>query len=116
MKVTLIPVLRTDLSTKGEEKRIDLKVRCQGRQTKLSTQYYAQPVDWDKKKHRVKGTSAHAIATNRYLKNTESDFEAFVLTRTIEGTADCITLDEIRGLLNGETSAEDAPKHDNATI
>lgn len=116
MKVTIKPTLRIDLYSKVEEKRIDLRVRCQGRQTKLPTQYYARPCDWDKNKRRVKGTSAHAIATNRYLKNKESDFEAFVLMRTIEGTADRITLDEIRGLLNGEVVEVEAPKPDNATI
>lgn len=116
MKVTLIPVLRTDLYTKVEEKRIDLKIRCQGRQTKLSTQYHIRAADWDKNKHRVKGTSASAIAANRYLKNIESDFEAFVVRRTLEGTADRITLNDIKIVLQGENRVDNSLKDDNATI
>lgn len=117
MKVKIQPILRTDLYTKTEEKRIDLKVLCQGRYTKLPTRYYARPADWDKSKCRIKGTSAYAGMANRYLRDTVSDFDEFVIKRTLDGNADRITIEDIRAVLNGEpeSTATDA-KRDNATL
>ena len=39
MKKTIRPILRDDLSRKGLEKRIDLRVYLDGRQTKFATPY-----------------------------------------------------------------------------
>lgn len=118
MKVKIKPILRTDLDTRTEEKRIDLKILCQGRYTKLPTQYHVRPADWDKSKCRVKGTSAYAITANRYLKNTESDFEAFVIQRTLDANLGKTTIEEIRSLLNKDiiVARGTEKKRDNTTL
>lgn len=43
MKKTIRPILRDDLSRKGLEKRIDLRVYLDGRQTKFATPYSIAP-------------------------------------------------------------------------
>ena len=120
MKVKIKPILRTDLNGASVEKRIDLKVLCQGRYTKLPTQYHANPASWDKKDCRIKSTSVYAITANRYLRDTVSDFEEYVIKRTLDGDASKITIDDIRALLNKEKESDAQPyaekKPDNITI
>lgn len=116
MKVKIKPILRADLATKGEEKRIDLKVLCQGRYTKLSTPFHATPADWDAKNERIKSTSAYAIMANRNIKKKVADVEDLVLRRTLDGNVNRITIEEIRAVLSGESTPEAGARNLNAPI
>ena len=67
MKKTIRPILRDDLSRKGLEKRIDLRVYLDGRQTKFATPYSIAPACWDKKSGRVVGNCPEKSVINSYL-------------------------------------------------
>lgn len=76
MKKTIRPILRDDLSRKGLEKRIDLRVYLDGRQTKFATPYSIAPACWDKKSGRVVGNCPEKSVINSYLNGKETESNA----------------------------------------
>ena len=78
MKKTIRPILRDDLSRKGLEKRIDLRVYLDGRQTKFATPYSIAPACWDKKSGRVVGNCPEKSVINGYLNGKETEYERYL--------------------------------------
>ena len=78
MKKTIRPILRDDLSRKGLEKRIDLRVYLDGRQTKFATPYSIAPACWDKKSGRVVGNCPEKSVINSYLNGKETEYERYL--------------------------------------
>lgn len=116
MKTKIKAIIRTDLPTKGEEKRIDLRVLCQGRYTQLTTGYFVKPSDWDKSgRGSVKGASIEALATNRYLSKQFDKFDEFLLQCGLSGAMEEITIDDIKGAL-GSPVNEPADKKPERTL
>ena len=89
MKKTIRPILRDDLSRKGLEKRIDLRVYLDGRQTKFATPYSIAPACWE-------------TEYERYL------FQCEMLGETVD-------LERIREILTGKARTAPSEKT-NATL
>jgi len=102
MKTTLNPVLRTDLRTSREERRIDLVVYCNGKQTKLSTSYFAKPSEWDKKQHCVLPSHPQALMINTFLARKKADFQKYLWEKELNETLETISIKEISSLLKDE--------------
>ena len=95
MKKTIRPILRDDLSRKGLEKRIDLRVYLDGRQTKFATPYSIAPACWDKKSGRVVGNCPEKSVINSYLNGKETEYERYLFQCEMLG--ETVDLERIRG-------------------
>ena len=113
MKKTIRPILRDDLSRKGLEKRIDLRVYLDGRQTKFATPYSVAPACWDKKSGRVVGNCPEKSVINSYLNGKETEYERYLFQCEMLG--ETVDLERIREILTGK--ARTAPNEKtNATF
>ena len=113
MKKTIRPILRDDLSRKGLEKRIDLRVYLDGRQTKFATPYSIAPACWDKKSGRVVGNCPEKSVINGYLNGKETEYERYLFQCEMLG--ETVDLERIREILTGK--ARTAPNEKtNATF
>ena len=113
MKKTIRPILRDDLSRKGLEKRIDLRVYLDGRQTKFATPYSIAPACWDKKSGRVVGNCPEKSVINSYLNGKETEYERYLFQCEMLG--ETVDLERIREILTGK--ARTAPNEKtNATF
>lgn len=113
MKKTIRPILRDDLSRKGLEKRIDLRVYLDGRQTKFATPYSVFPVCWDKKSGRVVGNCPEKSVINSYLNGKETEYERYLFQCEMLG--ETVDLERIREILTGKVRTSPREKT-NATF
>lgn len=110
MKTKIKVILRTDLPTKGEEKRIDLRVLCQGKYTSFSTPYHVKPANWDKTKGCVVGNLPDGKAINSYLSQKIADFSKYLWEREMSDDTQRITIQEIKEVLfNGGVTPNPNP-------
>lgn len=110
MKTKIKVILRTDLPTKGEEKRIDLRVLCQGKYTSFSTPYHVKPANWEKAKGCVVGNLPDGKAINSYLSQKIADFNKYLWEREMSDNAQSITTPEIKEVLfNGGATPNSKP-------
>lgn len=113
MKKTIRPILRDDLSRKGLEKRIDLRVYLDGRQTKFATPYSIAPACWDKKSGRVVGNCPEKSVINSYLNGKETEYERYLFQCEMLG--ETVDLERIREILTGKSRTAPSEKT-NATL
>ena len=113
MKKTIRPILRDDLSRKGLEKRIDLRVYLDGRQTKFATPYSIVPACWDKKSGRVVGNCPEKSVINSYLNGKETEYERYLFQCEMLG--ETVDLERIREILTGKARTAPSEKT-NATL
>lgn len=113
MKKTIRPILRDDLSRKGLEKRIDLRVYLDGRQTKFATPYSIAPACWDKKSGRVVGNCPEKSVINGYLNGKETEYERYLFQ--CEMLDETVDLERIREILTGKSRTAPSEKT-NATL
>lgn len=113
MKKTIRPILRDDLSRKGLEKRIDLRVYLDGRQTKFATPYSIAPACWDKKSGRVVGNCPEKSVINGYLNGKETEYERYLFQ--CEMLDETVDLERIREILTGKARTAPSEKT-NATL
>ena len=113
MKKTIRPILRDDLSRKGLEKRIDLRVYLDGRQTKFATPYSIAPACWDKKSGRVVGNCPEKSVINGYLNGKETEYERYLFQCEMLG--ETVDLERIREILTGKSRTAPSEKT-NATL
>ena len=113
MKKTIRPILRDDLSRKGLEKRIDLRVYLDGRQTKFATPYSIAPACWDKKSGRVVGNCPEKSVINSYLNGKETEYERHLFQ--CEMLDETVDLERIREILTGKSRTAPSEKT-NATL
>ena len=113
MKKTIRPILRDDLSRKGLEKRIDLRVYLDGRQTKFATPYSIAPACWDKKSGRVVGNCPEKSVINSYLNRKETEYERYLFQ--CEMLDETVDLERIREILTGKSRTAPSEKT-NATL
>ena len=113
MKKTIRPILRDDLSRKGLEKRIDLRVYLDGRQTKFATPYSIVPACWDKKSGRVVGNCPEKSVINSYLNGKETEYERYLFQ--CEMLDETVDLERIREILTGKARTAPSEKT-NATL
>lgn len=113
MKKTIRPILRDDLSRKGLEKRIDLRVYLDGRQTKFATPYSIVPACWDKKSGRVVGNCPEKSVINSYLNGKETEYERYLFQ--CEMLDETVDLERIREILTGKSRTAPSEKT-NATL
>ena len=113
MKKTIRPILRDDLSRKGLEKRIDLRVYLDGRQTKFATPYSIAPACWDKKSGRVVGNCPEKSVINSYLNGKETEYERYLFQCEMLGEP--VDLERIREILTGKARTAPSEKT-NATL
>ena len=113
MKKTIRPILRDDLSRKGLEKRIDLRVYLDGRQTKFATPYSIAPACWDKKSGRVVGNCPEKSVINSYLNGKETEYERYLFQ--CEMLDETVDLERIREILTGKSRTAPSEKT-NATL
>ena len=113
MKKTIRPILRDDLSRKGLEKRIDLRVYLDGRQTKFATPYSIAPACWDKKSGRVVGNCPEKSVINGYLNGKETEYERYLFQCEMLG--ETVDLERIREILTGKARTAPSEKT-NATL
>lgn len=113
MKKTIRPILRDDLSRKGLEKRIDLRVYLDGRQTKFATPYSIAPACWDKKSGRVVGNCPEKSVINSYLNGKETEYERYLFQCEMLGES--VDLERIREILTGKSRTAPSEKT-NATF
>lgn len=113
MKKTIRPILRDDLSRKGLEKRIDLRVYLDGRQTKFATPYSIAPACWDKKSGRVVGNCPEKSVINSYLNGKETEYERYLFQCEMLG--ETVDLERIREILTGKARTAPSEKT-NATL
>ena len=113
MKKTIRPILRDDLSRKGLEKRIDLRVYLDGRQTKFATPYSIAPACWDKKSGRVVGNCPEKSVINSYLNGKETEYERYLFQ--CEMLDETVDLERIREILTGKARTAPSEKT-NATL
>lgn len=113
MKKTIRPILRDDLSRKGLEKRIDLRVYLDGRQTKFATPYSIAPDCWDKKSGRVIGNCPEKSVINSYLNGKETEYERYLFQCEMLG--ETVDLERIREILTGKARTAPSEKS-NATL
>ena len=113
MKKTIRPILRDDLSRKGLEKRIDLRVYLDGRQTKFATPYSIAPACWDKKSGRVVGNCPEKSVINSYLNGKETEYERYLFQ--CEMLDETVDLERIREILTGKSRTAPSEKT-NATF
>ena len=113
MKKTIRPILRDDLSRKGLEKRIDLRVYLDGRQTKFATPYSIAPACWDKKSGRVVGNCPEKSVINSYLNGKETENERYLFQ--CEMLDETVDLERIREILTGKSRTAPSEKT-NATL
>lgn len=102
MKTKIKPILRTDIVAKGMERRIDLRVLCQGKYSCLTTPYRVRPADWDDKQGRVKGNGIDVRKANKYLSEKINEFDSYLLKREANGNVVKITMAEIKAILKNE--------------
>lgn len=110
---TIRPILRDDLSRKGLEKRIDLRVYLDGRQTKFATPYSIAPACWDKKSGRVVGNCPEKSVINSYLNGKETEYERYLFQ--CEMLDETVDLERIREILTGKSRTAPSEKT-NATL
>ena len=108
MKKTIRPILRDDLSRKGLEKRIDLRVYLDGRQTKFATPYSIAPACWDKKSGRVVGNCPEKSVINSYLNGKETEYERYLFQCEMLG--ETVDLERIREILTGKSRTAPSEK------
>ena len=108
MKKTIRPILRDDLSRKGLEKRIDLRVYLDGRQTKFATPYSIAPACWDKKSGRVVGNCPEKSVINSYLNGKETEYERYLFQCEMLG--ETVDLERIREILTGKARTAPSEK------
>ncbi len=113
MKRTIKAILRDDLSTKGPEKRIDLRVYLKGRQTKFATSHSVAPSYWDKQSGRVIGACSEKSVINAYLSGKEADYERYLIQCDVLGES--VDLERIREILTGKARTSSREKT-NATL
>lgn len=113
MKKTIKAILRDDLSRKGLEKRIDLRVYLDGRQTKFATPYSIAPACWDKKSGRVVGNCPEKSVINSYLNGKETEYERYLFQCEMLG--ETVDLERIREILTGKARTAPSEKT-NATL
>ena len=113
MKKTIKAILRDDLSRKGLEKRIDLRVYLDGRQTKFATPYSIAPACWDKKSGRVVGNCPEKSVINSYLNGKETEYERYLFQ--CEMLDETVDLERIREILTGKSRTAPSEKT-NATL
>ena len=113
MKKTIRPILRDDLSRKGLEKRIDLRVYLDGRQTKFATPYSIAPACWDKKSGRIVGNCPEKSVINSYLNGKETEYERYLFQ--CEMLDETVDLERIREILTGKARTAPSEKT-NATL
>lgn len=113
MKKTIKAILRDDLSRKGLEKRIDLRVYLDGRQTKFATPYSIAPACWDKKSGRVVGNCPEKSVINGYLNGKETEYERYLFQCEMLG--ETVDLERIREILTGKARTAPSEKS-NATL
>ena len=113
MKKTIRPILRDDLSRKGLEKRIDLRVYLDGRQTKFATPYSIAPACWDKKSGRVVGNCPEKSVINSYLNGKETEYERYLFQ--CEMLDETVDLERIQEILTGKSRTAPSEKT-NATL
>ena len=113
MKKTIKAILRDDLSRKGLEKRIDLRVYLDGRQTKSATPYSIAPDCWDKKSGRVIGNCPEKSVINSYLNGKETEYERYLFQCEMLG--ETVDLERIREILTGKARTAPSEKS-NATL
>ena len=113
MKKTIRPILRDDLSRKGLEKRIDLRVYLDGRQTKFATPYSIAPACWDKKSGRIVGNCPEKSVINSYLNGKETEYERYLFQCEMLG--ETVDLERIREILTGKARTAPSEKT-NATL
>lgn len=113
MKKTIRPILRDDLSRKGLEKHIDLRVYLDGRQTKFATPYSIAPACWDKKSGRVVGNCPEKSVINSYLNGKETEYERYLFQ--CEMLDETVDLERIREILTGKSRTAPSEKT-NATL
>lgn len=113
MKKTIKAILRDDLSRKGLEKRIDLRVYLDGRQTKFATPYSIAPDCWDKKSGRVIGNCPEKSVINSYLNGKETEYERYLFQCEMLG--ETVDLERIREILTGKARTAPSEKS-NATL
>ena len=113
MKKTIRPILRDDLSRKGLEKRIDLRVYLDGRQTKFATPYSIAPACWDKKSGRIVGNCPEKSVINSYLNGKETEYERYLFQ--CEMLDETVDLERIREILTGKSRTAPSEKT-NATL
>ena len=113
MKKTIRPILRDDLSRKGLEKRIDLRVYLDGRQTKFATPYSIAPACWDKKSGRGVGNCPEKSVINSYLNGKETEYERYLFQ--CEMLDETVDLERIREILTGKSRTAPSEKT-NATL
>ena len=113
MKKTIRPILRDDLSRKGLEKRIDLRVYLDGRQTKFATPYSIAPACWDKKSGRIVGNCPEKSVINSYLNGKETEYERYLFQCEMLGKT--VDLERIREILTGKARTAPSEKT-NATL
>lgn len=100
MKKSVKAILRDDLSTKGVEKRIDVRVYLNGRQTKFATPYSIVPAYWDKKTGRIIGNCAEKSIINAYLNGKGTEYERYLFKCEMMG--ETVELERIREIITGK--------------
>lgn len=95
------------------EKRIDLRVYLDGRQTKFATPYSIAPACWDKKSGRVVGNCPEKSVINSYLNGKETEYERYLFQCEMLG--ETVDLERIREILTGKARTAPSEKT-NATL
>lgn len=95
------------------EKRIDLRVYLDGRQTKFATPYSIAPACWDKKSGRVVGNCPEKSVINSYLNGKETEYERYLFQCEMLG--ETVDLERIREILTGKSRTAPSEKT-NATF
>ena len=95
------------------EKRIDLRVYLDGRQTKFATPYSIAPACWDKKSGRVVGNCPEKSVINGYLNGKETEYERYLFQCEMLG--ETVDLERIREILTGKARTAPSEKT-NATL
>lgn len=95
------------------EKRIDLRVYLDGRQTKFATPYSIAPACWDKKSGRVVGNCPEKSVINSYLNGKETEYERYLFQCEMLG--ETVDLERIREILTGKSRTAPSEKT-NATL
>ena len=95
------------------EKRIDLRVYLDGRQTKFATPYSIAPACWDKKSGRVVGNCPEKSVINSYLNGKETEYERYLFQ--CEMLDETVDLERIREILTGKSRTAPSEKT-NATL
>lgn len=106
--ISIKAILRKDLGKKDKEYRIDLRVYCEGKQYKLSTDQYCPEKYWDKnigapiKNIQDDPYRKKALQLEKFISSKKKDFDDYCRDR--EYNEKPILIDEIKSILKGENT------------